>query len=106
MSEREGEGGPDVPVALLSEEDLLREFHAAGIKLEGEEAPSPDKSREHPVVVSTRLTLEERARVRAIASLWDTSVSQAVRRMLLPAINAVLREVYHQTAPQPEEPQP
>lgn len=48
--------------------------------------------REKPIVLSTRVTAAERASVRALAELYQTTVSDTIHRLLMPRVREVLRE--------------
>lgn len=55
--------------------------------------------RERPEVVSTRVAIEDRARIRALAELEGVSVCEALHRVLLPAVRARLDELVHGSEP-------
>ena len=50
-------------------------------------------ARERPIVVSTRVDPRERALIRALANVEEVSTSEALHRLLVPAVRERLAEL-------------
>lgn len=50
-------------------------------------------ARERPIVVSTRVDPRERALIRALADIEEVSISEALHRLLVPAVRERLAEL-------------
>ena len=51
------------------------------------------KSRERPEVLSTRVNVQEKALIRALAEAQSLTVSEAIHRVLVPGARARLAEI-------------